>query len=625
MNGLSTYIDGIISLPLIIGILLFILPEKLKITKGIIALITAMIALFCAIQIYFSGAGTGKFDLLESGLLQNLNINALVPVLSKFFVLNLDNLAKLIALLVCCFTVLIILYSLIYLNKEKNLRGYYPTVLLTLGASVGTVFSDNLILFLTFWGFLGLTLYKLIKAADEESSAAAKKSLIIVGASDGIMIFGIVVIWNLTGTLNMSELSIYTADAIRNVAFLTLLIGSFTKAGAFPFHTWIPDYSKNAPASSTAFMPASLDKLLGIYFLARLCTDIFILNQWLVFTMMVVGVLTIIIGVMMALVQHNYKKLLGYHAVSQVGYMVIGFGLGSPLGIAAGLFHMINNSIYKSGLFLSAGNVSFRTNKENLEEVGGLSGAMPVTFITSLIFALSISGIPPFNGFASKWMIYQGIIDFGKEPGVANQLWVVWLALAIIGSALTLASFIKFISGLFLGRQNKALKDIREVKILMWLPNVILALVCVIFGVFASYFVVPKLFGPVVGDFTFSGVWNSSAISLLILLSVILGLLFYLIGNIRNFRTDDSFIGGETFYDKTGFAATDFYKTINNAPILSYLYKWADKKWFDIYDITKNSILKIGNLLSAAHTGILSNLAFWVLAGLIIMFLILLI
>ncbi len=101
--------------------------------------------------------------------------------------------------------------------------------------------------------------------------------------------------------------------------------------------------------------------------------------------------------------------------------------------------------------------------------------------------------------------------------------------------------------------------------------------------------------------------------------------MFYLIGNIRNFRTDDSFIGGETFYDKTGFAATDFYKTINNAPILSYLYKWADKKWFDIYDITKNSILKIGNLLSAAHTGILSNLAFWVLAGLIIMFLILLI
>jgi formate hydrogenlyase subunit 3/multisubunit Na+/H+ antiporter MnhD subunit len=625
MNVLSAYVDGIITVPLIIGILLFILPEKLKTVKGIIALFTAIIALFCAVQIYLFESGSGLFDLLDSLLLQNLSIRALVPVLSEYTLLNLDSLARLIALLICCFTVLIILYSLIYLNKEKNLRNYYPAILLTLGASAGSVLADNLILFLTFWGFLGLTLYKLIKAADEESSAAAKKSLIIVGSSDGIMIFGIVIIWKLTGTLNMSELSIYTSDAIRNVAFITLLIGSFTKAGAFPFHTWIPDYAKNAPASSTAFMPASLDKLLGIYFLARISTNIFILNQWLVLVLMITGVLTIIIGVMMALVQHNFKKLLGYHAVSQVGYMVVGLGLGSPLGIAAGLFHMINNSIYKSGLFLSAGNVSFKTNKEDLEKVGGLSSLMPVTFITSLVFALSISGIPPFNGFASKWMIYQGIIDFGKEPGVANQLWIVWLALAIIGSALTLASFIKFISGLYLGRQNKTLKDVKEVHWPMWLPNVILALVCIVFGVFASNLVIPKLFAPIVGDFAFSGFWNSSAISLLVILSVIFGLLFYVIGNIRNFRTDDSFIGGETIYDKTGFAVTDFYKTINNAPVLSYIYKWADKKWFDIYNITRNSILKISNMLSTAHTGILSNLAFWVLAGLIIMFIILLI
>ncbi len=625
MNLLSAYIDGIISVPLAIGILLFLLPEKIRIVKGIIALITAFISLYCAIQIYLIQSGPVQFYLNDSLLLQNLNIKTFIPGIDKYFVLNLDNLARLITLLICCFSILIISYSMISPGKTKNIRSYFPTILLTLGASAGTVLADNLLLFITFWGFLGLTLYKLIKGVDEESSAAAKKSLIIVGASDGIMIFGIVIVWKLTGSLNMSELSIYTSDAIRNVAFIVLLIGSFTKAGAFPFHTWIPDYAKNAPASSTAFMPASLDKLLGIYFLARLCTDIFILNQWLVLTLLIIGVLTIIIGVMMALIQHNYKKLLGYHAVSQVGYMVVGLGLGSPLGIAAGLFHMINNSIYKSGLFLSAGNVSFKTGKENLEETGGLSGAMPITFITSLVFALSISGIPPFNGFASKWMIYQGIIDFGKEPGIANQLWIVWLALAILGSALTLASFIKFISGLFLGRKNKTLKDIKEVGVMMWLPNVILALVCILFGVFASNIVVPKLFSPIAGDFAFSGVWNPSVVSMLIILSIVLGLIFYLIGNIRNFRTDDSFIGGEVFYDKTGFAATEFYKTINDAPVLTYFYKWADKKWFDIYDLSKNFILKISGFLSTAHTGILSNLAFWVLAGLIIMFILLLI
>ena len=156
----------------------------------------------------------------------------------------------------------------------------------------------------------------------------------------------------------------------------------------------------------------------------------------------------------MALVQHNYKRLLGFHAVSQVGYMILGFGLGSAIGIAAGLFHMINNALYKSGLFLSAGCVEYRTGKEDIDDLGGLSKVMPVTFIASLVFAMSISGIPPFNGFASKWMIYQGIIDFGSGSGLPNKLWVIWLGSAVLGSALTLASFIKFIGGIFLGRRK---------------------------------------------------------------------------------------------------------------------------------------------------------------------------
>jgi len=207
---------------------------------------------------------------------------------------------------------------------------------------LGAVLSDNLLLFLVFWGILGITLYKLISGRDEESSATAKKTLILIGASDSIMIIGIAIIWRITGTLNISSLSIPTVNTIQVIAFLALLIGSFTKAGAFPFHTWVPDYAKNASASSTAYLPASLDKLLGIYFLARITTKIFILNEWLTFLLLLIGAITIIVAVMMALVQHNYKRLLGYHAVSQVGYMIIGFGLGSMIGVAAGLFHLIN-------------------------------------------------------------------------------------------------------------------------------------------------------------------------------------------------------------------------------------------------------------------------------------------
>ncbi|MBA7535360.1 NAD(P)H-quinone oxidoreductase subunit 2, chloroplastic [subsurface metagenome] len=326
---------------------------------------------------------------------------------------------------------------------------------------------------------------------------------------------------------------------------------------------------------------------------------------------------------MMALIQHNYKKLLGYHAVSQVGYMILGLGLGTPLGVAGGLVHMIINALYKSGLFLSAGSVEKRTGKENLDDLGGLSKNMPITFISALICALAISGVPPLNGFASKWIIYQGIIDFGKEPGIASQLWIVWLGLAVLGSALTMASFIKFIAGSSLGRKKDELKGIKEVSILMWLPNVIIAFLCIGFGVLASTFVVPKLIMPITGQLSYIGIWDSTTVAILILVSILLGILVYLIGNIKNFRTEDSFIGGEKSQDKAGFSVVEFYKTIRDYKLFSFIYELAEKKWFDIYEISKKLTLGFSDLLSKAHTGVLTFYAIWIFTGLILMIIIL--
>ena len=436
------------------------------------------------------------------------------------------------------------------------------------------------------------------------------------------MIIGIAILWKITGSLSMGGISVPTTNALSVVAFLALLTGSFTKAGAFPFHTWVPDYAKSAPASSSAYLPASLDKLLGIYFLARITTKMFILNEWLTLLLLSVGVISIITAVMMALVQHNYKRLLGFHAVSQVGYMILGFGLGSMIGVAAGLFHMINNALYKSGLFLSAGCVEYRTGKEEIDDLGGLSKAMPFTFFASLIFAMSISGVPPFNGFASKWMIYQGIIDFGSGSGIANKLWVVWLGLAVLGSALTLASFIKLIGGIFLSRRKQEFERIREVPVLMWIPLIILAIFCIFFGVFATNFVVPKLFMPVSGEFQFTGFWNSSFVSLLVLISIILGIILYLAVNIKKFRTEDSFIGGEKIQDQTSYSTPEFYKTIGEFRLFSWIYKKAEERWFDIYDLSKQFVLWLSHQLSEAHTGVLPGYVIWVFAGLIIMLLI---
>jgi formate hydrogenlyase subunit 3/multisubunit Na+/H+ antiporter MnhD subunit len=549
-----------------------------------------------------------------------LGIKSIIDT-ARYLVFNSDNLSKLIILFISLFTFLILLYSLIYI-KEGCVKNYYPYFLITLGCSYGAVLSDNLLLFLFFWGILGITLYKLISGHNEDSSATAKKTLILIGASDSIMIVGIGIVWKITGTLSMSAISVSTSSALSVIAFLALLTGSFTKAGAFPFHTWVPDYAKSAPASSTAFMPASLDKLLGIYFLARITTKMFILNGWLTILLLSIGVISIITAVMMALVQHNYKRLLGYHAVSQVGYMILGFGLGSTIGVAAGLFHMINNAVYKSGLFLTSGSIEYRTGKEEINDLGGLSKAMPVTFVATLIFAMSISGVPPFNGFASKWMIYQGIIDFGTGSGIASKLWIVWLGLAVLGSALTLASFIKLVGGIFLSRRKPEFEAIKEVPVLMWLPSALLALLCIVFGVFATNLVVPKLIMPASGSFQFSGFWNSSMVSLLVLVSIVLGIILYLTFNLKKFRTEDSFIGGEKIQDQTSYSTPEFYKTIGEFRFFSALYKKAEEKWFDIYDLSKRFVLWLSHQLSEAHTGVLPVYVLWVFAGLLIMLLI---
>ncbi|MGA2407990.1 MAG: proton-conducting transporter membrane subunit [Bacteroidales bacterium] len=614
-------IISIITLPILAGLLLLFLPEKIRTFKGLVALLVSIVTGYLTIVIYSSGNQLLRFNEIYAGSGFSVFGFDLLKDAGRYIVFNCDSLSKLIVLFVSLFTFIILLYSIVYI-KAGRVRNYYPYFLITLGCSNGALLSDNLLLFLAFWGALGITLYKLIQGNDEESSATAKKTLILIGASDSIMIIGIAILWKITGSLSMGGISIPTTNALSVVAFLALLTGSFTKAGAFPFHTWVPDYAKSAPASSSAYLPASLDKLLGIYFLARITTSMFILDQWMTLLLLTIGVTTIIIAVMMALVQHNYKRLLGFHAVSQVGYMILGFGLGSVIGVAAGLFHMINHALYKSGLFLSAGSIEYRTAKENIDDLGGLSRAMPVTFFASLIFAMSISGVPPLNGFASKWMVYQGIIDFGSGSGVANKLWVVWLGLAVMGSALTLASFIKFIGGVFLSRRKAEFENVKEVPAMMWIPLVILSIFCIFFGVFATNFVVPKLFMPISGAFQFKGFWNSSFVSLLVLISIILGIIVYLASNLKKFRTEDSFIGGEKIQDQTSYSTPEFYKTISEFRFFSWIYKKAEERWFDIYDLSKQFTLWLSHQLSEAHTGVLPGYIIWIFAGLVVMLLI---
>ncbi|MCF7920550.1 MAG: hypothetical protein K9N06_11620 [Candidatus Cloacimonetes bacterium] len=603
----------LIFFPIVIGIILFLLPEALIKIKGIIALLVSGYGAWLAFNTFNSTSGLYHVQC------------TLAPQLSKYLQLNVDGLAKLIVLFIGLFGFLYALYSLAYIRKGKSVCGYFSWFLITLGSALGAALADHFLFFVFCWGLLGLTLYKLIKGDDDESASAAKKTLILIGGSDSVLILGIAFLYKMTGSWIMSGSSFTTSSALANAAFLCLLVAALTKAGAIPFHTWVPDYVKHAPASSSAFLPASLDKLLGIYLLARITMNFFRLTGWATLLLLIIGSLTIICAVMMALLQHNYKKLLGYHAVSQVGYMVTGLALGTPLGIAAGLFHMVNNALYKGGLFLTAGSIEKQTGIDDIDELGGLSRVMPLTFFAALVFAISISGIPPFNGFYSKWMIYRGIIDFGSGSGLANKLWIVWLALAVIGSALTLASFIKLISGIFLGRLRENLSKIREVGFAMWFPQLVLAAICIFFGLFAAKAVIPVLFnfGAMADNSNLAGLWESPQVSLLILVTILLGVIIYLMGNPKKHRISDSFIGGEKVQNELNFLPSDYYKTIAELKLFSFFYKWAEKKRFDIYHIGKSIVLACYSVGSKCHSGILSTYLVWVVAGMAIIILIL--
>jgi formate hydrogenlyase subunit 3/multisubunit Na+/H+ antiporter MnhD subunit len=547
----------------------------------------------------------------------------------RFIHLKLDLLNRFFVVATVFFGLIVSLYSIGYMKGKCRLNEYYCYLLWSVGISIAALLAGDLLLLAVAWGFIGLLLYLLVGIAGPSASAAAKKSLVIIGGSDAILLLGIAIVWQITGSTRLGSTPLALTGIRVTCAFFAFIIAAFAKAGAMPFHTWVIDSGEKGPASVTAFLPASLDKLLGMYLFMRVTTSIFTLNGHMHTLIMFLGAAMIICAVMMALVQHDMKRLLSYHAVSQVGYMVLGIGTGTALGIAGGLFHMLNNAIYKSALFLCAGAVETKAGTTDLDRLGGLAKQMPITFIVCLIASLSISGIPPFNGFASKWMIYQGIIESAK---FGSFTWIIWLVTAMLGSALTLASFVKVLHAAFLCKPAPEVKrkQITEVGVTFWLPMATLALICIITGVFATRLPLRYCIFPAVnGSNLLTGTWWSGTATILLLAAFALGLFIYLLGTVRKARISPTYIGGEIMEDvyisgqakdserHVEVTGTDFYRTIQNLPVIKTMYALAEKKLFDIYDVCSNILFYGVGILRKAHNGVLSLYLTWVLAGLL--------
>ncbi len=272
------FLQILIIIPFLAGILLFLVPEKHLKLKGIFALVISLITGYLTLSLFTSAPQMVALEGVMGKTCNALFGSDLMYGAESFFTFSVDNLSKLIILFISLFSILVLIYSIVYI-KSGRVKHYYQWFLITLGCSYGAVLADNLVMFLIFWGILGITLYKLIPGRDEESSATAKKTLILIGASDSIMIIGIGMIYRLTGSFSIGV----SFPADRQHPFSDSLhrssCGMFHQSRRFPFPFMGSGLCKRCSGYVFRIFPASLDKLLGIYFLARMTMDIFILND----------------------------------------------------------------------------------------------------------------------------------------------------------------------------------------------------------------------------------------------------------------------------------------------------------------------------------------------------------
>jgi len=512
--------------------------------------------------------------------------------------LGLDKLSRLILIFANLFAFLVCLFSKDYINNKGK---YFSYLCGLLAFSNLEILSTDFIIFIFSWGGAIVLLYALLNLG---SSFSAKKAISILGFSYLCFILGAAMYIYFTGSTYMSAQSgIMINNPFAWLAFILMSIGAIAKAGCGPMHTWIPTAAESAPVPVMAILPASLDKLLGIYILSRICIDFFVLNNFVISILLIVGSLTIIFAVMMALIQHDLRKLLSYHAISQAGYMVLGIGTANPVGIIGAIFHMFNNAIYKNGLFLVGGAVEKKRNTFELDKLGGLAKYMPLTFIGGLILSLSISGIPPFNGFASKWMLYQATLLglFNAGNGFMRFIYIFALVAAMFGSALTLASFVKFVHAIFLG-EDKAQTSVKESSWGILIPILILTGLCVMLGVFSNYFIKDFLLPCFNFPLDYLGNWNSLLVSLLLLGALISGVIFWGLIRTKKVREDSYFIGGETMQVLPSFPATEFYKTIEEMPLLKKLYRMIKFEGLDVYNLLTVGLGVVSSFIYAIFT-----------------------
>jgi multicomponent K+:H+ antiporter subunit A len=406
-----------------------------------------------------------------------------MPALGLNFSLMLDGLGFFFALLILGIGLLIIAYARHYLSRDDNMGEFFTYLLLFQGAMVGIVMSDNVLLLLIFWELTSLSSFLLIGFWKHLPAGrqGARMALTVTGMGGLAMLGGMLILGQIVGSYDLSVIlqnrELIQADPLYVPALILILLGCFTKSAQFPFHFWLP-HAMAAPTPVSAYLHSATMVKAGIFILARMWPVLSGTPEWFVIVT-TAGLVTMVLGAVIALFKHDLKALLAFSTVSHLGLITMLLGTGTAFGAMAAMFHILNHATFKAALFMSAGIIDHETHTRDIRRLGGLRHLMPVTFGIATLAALSMAGIPLLNGFLSKEMMLEEAYDtvlFG----------VPWLVpvMATVGSLFSAAYCFRLIGHVFMGpvRDDYPAKP-HDPNPGLWFPPALLVVLVVVIGV----------------------------------------------------------------------------------------------------------------------------------------------
>ena len=408
-----------------------------------------------------------------------------LDIYGSFFRFNLavDPLSRIMLFSVGIVVLTAILVGRRVIEDENQQFNFTNLMLLILAGMNGVVTTVDVFSLYVFMEITAVASFVLISLQKERDALEASFKYIIFSAVASVMMLSAIALLLMTsgktGFVDISQsLKSLPTSHLTLLAMGLFVCGLFIKGGAMPFHGWLPDAYSAAPAPVSILLAGIVTKTLGIYTLIRIAGFVLGPNYALNSILLLVGALSIVAGALAALGQKDFKRMLAYSSISQVGYIIIGLGCGTPLGIFGAVFHLFNHSIFKSLLFANSAAVESQTNTRDMDKLGGLAERMPSTGTTSVIGFLSAAGIPPLSGFWSKIIIVVALWQAGFHA---------YSAIAVMAGAITLAYFLSMQRRVFFGKIKEELKSIKEANFNLLLPALLLAAITVGIGIFFPF------------------------------------------------------------------------------------------------------------------------------------------